>query len=110
VKGWDAKQPDGLPEGAAGCPTCGALPCDWVNAPTDVRRETLNEVVDALYRIMPNSDGYEAKAFVAELLEEVLSQNPLEVTPARHCDDCGFSTHEQDVAVCPDPRCRGSVG
>lgn len=64
MKGWDATQPDGLPEGVNACPACGALPCDWVNAPSDLRRETLNEVV-------------ETKAFIAELLEEVLSLNPL---------------------------------
>ena len=36
-----------------------------------IRQQTLDEVVDALYRIMPNSDSYETKGFIAELLEEV---------------------------------------
>ena len=70
------------------CPNCGALPIDWVNTPTDQRRETLNEVVDALYRIMPNSDGYETKAFVAELLEDVLSRSPLDEPLAACCPVC----------------------
>lgn len=32
------------------------------------------------------------------------------VRDLRHCDDCGYSTTEGDVTVCPDQRCRGSVG
>lgn len=28
----------------------------------------------------------------------------------RVCDDCDFTTEDGDVTVCPDPRCRGSVG
>lgn len=38
MKGWDAKQPDGLPEDAITCPICGALPCDQVNNPDEAWR------------------------------------------------------------------------
>ncbi len=30
--------------------------------------------------------------------------------PVRHCDDCGYSTTEADVTICPDQLCRGHVG
>lgn len=33
----------------------------------------------------------------------------IEAGELRNCDDCGFSTTEQDVTVCPDRACRGSV-
>lgn len=34
----------------------------------------------------------------------------IEAGELRNCDDCDFSTTEQDVTVCPDRACRGSVG
>lgn len=33
----------------------------------------------------------------------------IEAGELRNCDDCDFSTTEQDVTVCPDRTCRGSV-
>ena len=41
--------------------------CDKCDA---ARKQAADDMVDAIYRVMPNADGYEAKAFVAHVLEE----------------------------------------
>lgn len=35
-----------------------------------IRKQTADDMVDAIYRVMPNADGHEAKSFVAHVLEE----------------------------------------
>lgn len=54
-------QPDGLPDSAEGCPTCGALPCDWVSdlrAQLAASQRAVVEARDAL-------EGEMKTAFVA---------------------------------------------
>ena len=60
-----------------------------------------------------NSGG--SSAAIAAAAIRVLEADPkllaeLLAGVSRHCDDCGYSTTEGDVTVCPDQRCRGSVG
>jgi len=43
------------------------MTCDKCDAAC---KQAADDMVDAIYRVMPNADGYEAKAFVAHVLEE----------------------------------------
>lgn len=44
--------------------------CEHCPERQNIRKQAADDMVDAIYRIMPNADGYEAKAFVAHILEE----------------------------------------
>lgn len=49
--------------------------CEECPNRANVRKQACDDMVDAIYRAMPNGDEYETKSFVAYVLEEFHREN-----------------------------------